>query len=125
MKALYLFLALLCGTLVASAQSIDPQILVGSWKIDLRPTPDAEPYYQHLVIDQVGDGTFSGTFYYDSEITSANINVDWNDLVIAFVTADNSGFYNTTARYEDGILKGTTHSIGRNFLSVWTAVKEE
>jgi hypothetical protein len=34
---------------------------------------------------------------------------------------DGNGPYNTTARLEGDELKGTTHSIGRDFVALWTA----
>lgn len=107
----------------ASCQSIDPSTLIGEWQVDLRYTPDDEPYFQKLLVTEVTDKTFQGTFYYDSEIQEARYNTDWGVLTIAFVTADGTGPYNTTARLEDGKLKGTTHSVGRDFVALWTAVK--
>lgn len=44
------------------------------------------------------------------------LNTDWGEVHFAFTTADNSGAYNTS-----GVLHGTTHSLGRGFLAVWTA----
>lgn len=106
-----------------SAQSPDPSILIGEWEVDLRPKPDAEPYFQKLVISKVNDKTFTGTFYYDSEIKEARYNVDWGVLTIALVTADGSGPYNTAARLEGDELKGSTHSVGGDLVALWTARK--
>lgn len=122
MKWLPLFL-LVCTTALVSAQSPDPAALVGTWQVDLTPKPGAEPYFQKLVITEVNDSTFTSTFYYDSEIQEARFNADWGALTIAFFTADGSGPYNTAARLEGDLLKGTTHSIGRDFVALWTARK--
>ncbi|MCB0781903.1 MAG: hypothetical protein KDC03_20650, partial [Flavobacteriales bacterium] len=78
---------------------------------------------QKLIVTEVNDSSFTGTFYYDSEIQEARFNVDWGVLTIAFVTSDGSGPYNTAARLEGDVLKGTTHSIGRDFVALWTARK--
>ncbi len=67
-------------------QAPDPAVLVGEWQVDLRPKPDAEPYFQKLIVTEVNDSSFTGTFYYDSEIQEARFNVDWGGLTIAFVT---------------------------------------
>jgi len=107
----------------AFAQELDVQQLIGEWKVDLRPSPDAEPYFQKLIITEVNGQSFKGTFYYDSEIIHAALNLEWGVITLAFVTQDNSGFYNSAAHIIDGKLRGTTHSIGRDFVSVWSAEK--
>lgn len=122
MKAIFI-LPFLFLTGWATAQIPEPSVLIGEWKVDLRPTPLSAPYFQRLVITELGDRTFKGTFYYDSEIKEARINRDWEELTIAFITEDGTGAYNTVARLEGDILKGTTHSIGRDFLSIWSAEK--
>ncbi|MCB0783900.1 MAG: hypothetical protein KDC02_06660, partial [Flavobacteriales bacterium] len=68
------------------SQAPDPAVLVGEGQVDLRPKPDAEPYCQKLIVTEVNDSSFTGTFYYDSEIQEARFNVDWGGLTIAFVT---------------------------------------
>ncbi|MCA9727433.1 MAG: hypothetical protein KC729_07105 [Candidatus Eisenbacteria bacterium] len=94
--------------------------LLGTWKVDLRPTPDAEPYYQEFIVEQIEDGTFRGSFYH-TPVENARLNTDWGEVHFAFTTADNSGAYNTSGVLRDGILHGTTHSLARGFLAVWTA----
>ncbi|MBX2821134.1 MAG: hypothetical protein KTR29_15670 [Rhodothermaceae bacterium] len=97
--------------------------LVGTWKVDLRPTPDAAPYYQYLKITNVKNGRVEGTFY-NSPIQYGNINDDWGKVVIAFITQDSGGTtYNTTIEVDGYTMTGTTHSLGRDFLSVWTGEK--
>jgi hypothetical protein len=99
--------------------------LIGTWRVDLRPTPDAEAYYQEFVVTAVADdGTFTGTFY-GTPIENARINTAWGRLHFAFTTSDGSGPYNTTGMLVEDGLEGTTHSLGREFLAVWTAVRVE
>lgn len=98
--------------------------LVGIWKVDLRPTPDAEPYYQEFVVEKVDGTTFFGSFY-GTPIESARVNIDWGQVHFAFTTSDGSGAYNTSGVLVGSQLKGTTHSIGRGFLNVWTAERTE
>ncbi len=125
---LILFLAgLVAATQTQSADhsaepATDANILLGTWQVDLRPTPDAEPYYQELVVTEVDGKTFQGTFY-GTPLTEGRINTDWSTVRIAFVTADGSGPYNHSAVLVDGKLEGMTNSLGREFLSYWSAIK--
>ncbi len=106
----------------ATAAAADPNRLVGTWRVDLRPTPDAPPYYQTFVVTSAKDGRLSGTFY-NTEIRDSRTNKDWGTAVyFAFTTNDGSGAYHTAGRLtSDGRLEGTTHAVGRGFLAVWTA----
>ena len=107
----------------ASNAVTDEDVLLGTWQVDLRPTPDAEPYYSEFVVTAVQAGTFEGTFY-DSPISEARINNDWGTLRIAFVTVDESGPYYHSAALEHEKLEGLSHSSGRDFLAYWTAVRK-
>lgn len=100
----------------------NPNDLLGIWQVDLRPTPDAEAYYQPFTVTAINGNTFTGTFY-QSEIREARLNTDWGVVHFAFVTNDGSGDYHTAGRLIDGRLEGTTHALGRNFLTVWTATR--
>ena len=111
-----------CATTPFDPQSVE-DILVGTWTVDLRPLPDAEPYYQEFVVTAVDGNRFSGTFY-STSISEGRINVDWGTLRIAFVTVDGSGSYHHSAVLDHGTLDGLSNSTGRDFLSYWTAVKE-
>ena len=93
--------------------------LVGTWRIDLRPTPDADAYFQEFVISEVDGTSFQGTFY-GSEVTQGRINADWGAIHFAFVTSDGSGQYNTSGVFDGRTIRGTTHSLGRGFISVWS-----
>ncbi len=94
--------------------------LIGTWKVDLRPTPDAEPYYQEFVVESVEGDTIRGTFY-GTAIEHGRLNADWGQVRFAFSTADGSGPYNTSGVFNGTRIEGTTHSLGRDFLAVWSA----
>ena len=111
-----------CASIDPSASKVDAQVLLGTWKVDLRPLPGALDYYKTLVVTAVNGKTFSGTFY-DSPIDEARINTDWGAVRIAFDTADRSGAYHHSAVLKDGQLEGLSNSTGRNFLSYWRAQK--
>jgi len=109
------------GPIELDAQSNDG--LIGTWKIDLRPTPESEAYYQEMVISSVAGDSLRGTFYF-SEIYSSHFNSDWGALRFAFTTSDGAGEYQTTVKLlEDGTLEGMTHAPHRDLLAYWTAVK--
>lgn len=96
--------------------------LVGTWQVDLRPTPDAPPYVQAFVVTGVQGKSFSGSFY-GTPISQSKINTDWGAVRIAFVTGDGSGEYHHSAVLTGHRLEGLTHSVGRDFLAYWSATK--
>ena len=106
-----------------SVPSPDPDNLVGTWTVDLRPTPDAEPYLQTFVVISVSEKGFEGEFY-GTPIEEGRLNLDWGAVRFAFVTADGSGSYHHAGILRDGWLEGTTHSLGRDFLAYWTATRD-
>ena len=122
------FLALpLCAALCACAtigtESVDPQVLLGTWKVDLRPKPSAPDYFKKFVVTSVSGNNFEGIFY-DTPLTQGHINVTWGAVRIAFDTEDRSGPYHHSAVLHGGVLEGLTNSTGRSFLAYWSAVKE-
>ena len=126
--ALSLLLAFSCLGACASVDGpgeVDAEdLLVGTWKVDLRPGPDAEPYLKEFVVTAVQGRSFSGSFY-DAPISQGRVNTDWGKLRIAFVTADGSGPYYHSATLEGDILEGLSNSTGRDFLAYWTAVRQQ
>lgn len=95
----------------------------GSWRVDLRPTPDAAPYSQPLVLTTADDGSVTGTFY-GSPIEGFTSRAARGTRHIAFFTRDDSSTYHTSARFVGSRLVGRTHSVERDFLSVWTAQRD-
>ncbi len=119
------FLLTSTALVLAGCSSIAPTKdgLVGTWRVDLRPTPGADAYYKEFVVTRVEGNVFEGTFY-DTTIESGRLNSDWGEVHFAFTTRDGSGAYNTSGIWDGTGMRGTTHSLGRDFLSVWTAVRE-
>lgn len=112
-----------CSTHARQPGTVDTDRLVGTWVVDLRPSPDAPPYLQELVIESVEGLTFAGRFY-DTEVTEARINTDWGTLRIAFVTEDGSGPYYHSAVLRGPMLEGLSNSTGRDFLRYWSATRQ-
>ena len=111
-----------CATSEPIPETLDANQLIGTWQVDLRPTPGAEPYFNEFVVTEVNGKTFVGTFY-GTPVTQARINTDWFAVRIAFVTEDGSGPYNHSAVLVGTKLEGLSNSTGRDFLSYWSAEK--
>jgi hypothetical protein len=113
-------------TTTAQTEEIDLNVLVGSWKIDMSPQDSTDGNFAEMTIIKVEDGTYKGEFYRSGvKIKNAQINTQLGIIYCAHTSGDNSGTYNTTFYYQGGILHGTTHSLSRNFLAVWTATKTD
>lgn len=129
MKTIYVVLVsvLLSIPHLSNAQSttIGLEVLVGKWKLDMSPQDESDSNFAMMEISEVVDNTFKGVFYREGvQITDAQINTQLGIIYAALISGDNSGIYNSTFYYKDGILHGTTHAVNRNFLAVWTAIKE-
>lgn len=104
-----------------SNNTIEP--LNGTWKIDLRPTPESDGYYQSFLVKMVTKNTFTGTFY-GSEIKNALINRNWSKIYFAFSTSDQSNEYYHSGYLENGKLYGITYCPNREFTAPWTGTKK-
>lgn len=103
---------------------VDPALLEGAWQVDLRPAPDAQPYWQTLVIKKPGDNTFSGSFY-GSKFKKGLLNTQWADLHLAFETRDRNNTYYHVACFDGKVLRGQTYCPQRKFIAPWTATKAQ
>ena len=94
----------------------------GTWTVDLRASPQSEPYTKPFIVESVDETnkTFTGSFY-NSEITWARINTAWGKLVVTFITSDGAGEYVHTATLVDGAWVGSSTAQHRNLLVPWTA----
>lgn len=98
--------------------------LTGTWKLDLTPGDLTDDNFTEMTIKEITPLGMKGEFYW-TKMRKGQVNMDYEGIYFAFVTNDGSGDYNTSANYKQGKLTGSTHSLGRGFLSVWTAVKVE
>jgi len=98
--------------------------LLGTWIVDLRPTPDSDPYLQEFTIHAIEGDRFSGTFY-STQFEDGVLNRNWGVVYLAFTTADGRTSYHHSGKLEAGNLTGSTHAPGRQMLSVWSATRAE
>ena len=103
----------------AIAQEETDKKLVGEWRIDLRPTPEAEPYYQIFAIEAVTDSGITGSFY-GSSLEDGYLNTVWPEVYFAFTTRDATNAYYHSGYLKEGKLYGTSYCPGRNFIARWT-----
>ena len=109
----------------AAAPAAAPS-LIGSWTVDLRPTPGSPAYLKKLVITaQKGTG-IEGHFYDGSPLQAGRINTTSGPtLAFAFFTDPGEGVYQSAGRQiSANRLEGMTLSTTRGFLLTWTAVRD-
>ena len=110
---------------ISETATTDITLLKGNWKIDLSPENDSDNNFAKMIITDVGDNSLEGYFYRDEvKIREGRVNTKRGIIYGALVSGDNSGIYNTSFYYKNGLLYGTTHSIDKDFLAVWIATKE-
>ena len=97
--------------------------LAGTWQIDLRPTPDAEPYLKDFVISNVADKSFSGVFY-GSEFEGGKFNGSWERIYFAFETGDQTSRYFHSGYIEGDEIHGISYSPDRKFVTPWSGKKK-
>ena len=130
MKTVYALLVCLLlsipSTIKAQSTDLDLNVLVGKWKLDMSPQDKTDSNFAMMEITKVEKNEFKGEFYREGvKIKNAQINTQLGYIYAALMSGDNSGNYNTSFYYKEGVLYGTTHAVDRNFLSVWTATKED
>ena len=129
MKTFFLFslcvMTFLPTDLEQSSAQVDLEVLVGSWQLDMTPQDPTDSNFATMHITEIEGTSFKGEFYRDGvKIRHAQINTQLGIIYGALISKDNSGEYNTSFYYKEGKLHGSTHAVKRNFLSVWTATKD-
>jgi hypothetical protein len=118
MKKIIITLAFVCMTSITFAQQ-DTKELIGTWKIDLRPTQESKPYYQEFVIKSIDGKKFTGSFY-GSPFGKGLFNTEWNKRVyFAFSTSDRTHTYYHSGYFQDGKVYGISYCPTRNLVSRW------
>jgi len=104
-----------------ATKNVNP--FIGNWNIDLRPTPEAEGYFQPFEVKSIDGNIFNGTFY-GSDIKNAFINKNWPKIYFAFSTSDQSNEYYHSGYLENDKLYGITYCPSREFTAPWTGTKK-
>jgi len=100
------------------------ETLVGEWIIDLRPTPDAAPYLQSLIISNQEEKHFTGSFY-GSPVKETLLNDSWDKLYFAFKSSDSNNVYYQSGYIIGDEIFGTTYCPARNFIMPWSGKKKK
>ncbi|MEO0572093.1 MAG: hypothetical protein AAF039_10350 [Bacteroidota bacterium] len=112
------------STIAQETRKIDPQVLVGEWKLDMSPQNTSDNNFALMQITSVANKKLKGTFYRKGvALKNGQISTQMGTIHGALTSGDNSGSYNTSFYYDNGKLFGTTHAIERGFLAVWVAEK--
>lgn len=99
------------------------QNAVGTWVIDLRPDPNAEPYLKDFVIGLPAGKLFNGE-YYGYPFEGGYCNVEWDRFYFAFTTADGTSTYYHSGYVEGNTIVGMSLNEERKFLIPWRGVKK-
>jgi len=92
--------------------------VLGTWIIDLRPTPASEPYLKDFKFTKIDGKQFDGEFY-GYPFTNGFLNLDWDKIYFAFTTADQSGTYFHSGYIEGNKVYGITLNENRKFVLPW------
>ena len=126
LKNILLFTPLVLFTHLGCAQekTLNLNQLIGTWELDLTPENQSDSKFAIMEIEKIAKNLVEGIFYRKGvKITEGRTNTQSGKIYVALVSGDNSGTYNTSLYLENGKLYGSTHSIKKDFLSVWIAKK--
>jgi len=125
-KIVFLLLFSITFSLQAQISNDDLQQLVGSWKLDMSPQDNTDNNFAMMSITKITESSIEGEFYRTSvSIQEGRVNTQSGIIHAALISGDNSGTYNSSFYYKDGVLYGSTHAVDRGFLAVWTATKND
>jgi hypothetical protein len=92
--------------------------VLGTWVIDLRPTPDSEAYLKDFKFTKIYGKQFDGEFY-GYPFQGGFLNTDWGKIYFAFTTADQSGTYFHSGYIEGDKVTGLSLNENRKLLLPW------
>ena len=95
---------------------------LGTWVIDLRPTPQSKPYLKDFKFTKIDGKKFDGEFY-SYPFTGGFINTEWDKIYFAFTTADQSGTYFHSGYIQGNKVFGMSLNEGRELLIPWQGKK--
>ena len=120
------FILCIYGDFPGESIASDQELLLGTWQLDMSPQDKTDANFAMMKITKVEENSFEGEFYRKGvKIKNGQINTQLGIIYGALISGDNSGTYYSTFYLKDGMLHGSTHAVNRNFLSVWTATKND
>ena len=96
---------------------------LGTWIIDLRPTPDSEPYLKEFKFSKIDGKNFDGEFY-GYPFGGGFLHTDWDKIYFAFTTSDQSSTYFHSGYIEGNKVFGITLNETRKFAMPWRGEKK-
>ena len=125
------FFLLASSVVVAQVQKENPtsnkpvaDSVLGTWVIDLRPTPNSEPYLKDFKFTKIEGKQFDGEFY-GYPFQGGFLNTDWEKIYFAFTTADQSGTYFHSGYLEGDKVFGITLNENRKFILPWKGTRKK
>lgn len=97
--------------------------VLGTWIIDLRPTPESAPYLKEFKFTRIDGKKFDGEFY-GYPFTGGFLNTEWDKVYFAFTTQDQSGTYYHSGFVEGNKVTGITLNENREFVLPWKGQKK-
>lgn len=97
--------------------------VLGTWIIDLRPTPESAPYLKEFKFTRIDGKKFDGEFY-GYPFSGGFLNTDWDKVYFAFTTQDQSGTYYHSGFVEGNKVTGITLNENREFVLPWKGQKK-
>lgn len=98
--------------------------LLGTWVIDLRPTPASKPSLKDFKFTKINGKEFSGEFY-GYPFTGGFLNLDLDKIYFAFTTADQSGTYFHSGYIEWNKVFGLSLNKNRKFVLPWKGERKK
>lgn len=125
MKQIIFFLLITTSLHVKSQINSEKSIesILGTWVIDLRPTPSSEPYLKEFKFTKIEGKEFSGEFY-DTPFTGGILNKDWGKIYFAFTTGDQNNIYFHSGYIEGDKIQGLTFCETRKFALPWSGQRK-
>lgn len=97
---------------------------LGTWVIDLRPTPESPAYLKEFKFTKISGKLFDGEFY-GYPFSGGFLNLDWDKIYFAFTTQDQSSTYFHSGYIEGDTVHGITLNESRQFVLPWKGVKKK
>jgi hypothetical protein len=102
----------------------DANDALGTWVIDLRPTPESEPYLKDFKFTKIEGKKFDGEFY-GYPFSGGFLNTDWDKIYFAFTTADQSGTYYHSGYIEGNKVFGMSLNEARGLMLPWRGERKK